>query len=275
MSPQGTCAYSCSACRHIRAFSSRSSVAPAAASSSVAVDTSSEALLDSPLPSGTSETANASSGRERDTAALELRDHAAHVVGPGGLARLRRYVERHVAAGVERGAVKMQARPRGSRCRTARDHRVAIDGHGQRETGVVVGVLADQVDPPRRRRQPARCGRRSAPRIHARPRARARQDRSSRRPRTCSSCHPHHFRRRACFPAISTSSKCCRPLIPGTRRCADRPWRGGSRTQRRSSSSNRTPDATRAGTWPWCCPARSNDRASAQRRVGKPRDSVK
>ncbi len=61
MRPQGTCAYSCSAWRQRRALSSRSSVAPAAASSSVAVDTSSEALLDRPLPSGTSETANASS----------------------------------------------------------------------------------------------------------------------------------------------------------------------------------------------------------------------
>ena len=55
MTPQGTPAKSCSAFWQIRALSQGSSLVPVAASSKVAIATSSAALLDSPPPSGRSE----------------------------------------------------------------------------------------------------------------------------------------------------------------------------------------------------------------------------
>ena len=53
MIPQGTPAYSCSAFWHNSAFSTGGRLAPVIVSSSVAVATSSDALLESPPPTGT------------------------------------------------------------------------------------------------------------------------------------------------------------------------------------------------------------------------------
>ncbi len=159
MTPQGTPAKSCSACRQRRAFSCGSSVAPAAFSSSVAVATSRAALLDKPPPKRKVRDDRRVHRPDDQTAIGECAHDAAQVVGPGWLARRLRSVEANVDRSVERRAVDPQAAAVAvAGDRRGGNHDMPIDRQRQHVAAVVVGVLANQIDPPWRHGQPARRG---------------------------------------------------------------------------------------------------------------------
>ncbi len=119
------------------------------ASSARAVATSSAADELKPAPRGTVPR-NTTSTPDLDTAALrQLVHHAQHVGQPPGVRVVDGLVEVDLSSLAEVGGDDANL-PIGAPPGHHLD--VPIDGRGQHEAVVVVGVLADQIDPPRRPR---------------------------------------------------------------------------------------------------------------------------
>ena len=88
-------------------------------------------------------------------ALLKSGDDAADVVRPRGLTGSDLTVEWHVDGGIKRGAMDTKAVSRSGGGGGGRGgDGVPVDRHGQDEAAVVVGVFADQVDPPGRGGKP-------------------------------------------------------------------------------------------------------------------------
>ena len=257
MIPHGTPANSCSACRHsARLLASGPARArrppPAASRSRPPARRCSTARRRAARPI----TIAASSAGGIEPRAPEAGDHAAHVVGPAGSpgpARRRAGCRPSCRRAALYGADA--ARRRGRRRGAAAIDDVTIDRHRQHEAVVVVGVLADQVDAPGRDRQPARARCRSAGVNSARGGAQ----------RAAAGAHSE---------ARSSSPGRCPSRIdisPDTRPSAGRRARAGSRRPRRSALAGRSAAASRAGTSPWCCRARSSGTASRSAPLGSSR----
>ncbi len=153
MMPVGTPANSCSARWQSRALSLTSHIRPDAASTSVATATSSAALLDNPAPTGTSDSMTRSRPGTVTTDRLDTGDDTGRVVRPvprawndwTGKVERDRLVE---GRAVHRDRA-IEPRPGGDSC-------AGLNRHRQHEPIGVVGVLADEIDAARRRREPCR-----------------------------------------------------------------------------------------------------------------------